>query len=179
MTSAKKLQESSELYIITTSVILKRRVRTSWEAENLGLKRYVWGYDCTEKNRIERIKENELEMEHIFPLMEHKITKEDAHGILNRLGIKRPAMYDLGYHNNNCIACLKGGMGYWNKIRIDFPEVFKERAELERFVGRSCINGVFLDELEPNRGRHADEIMGECGIACELVYKEYKKEDSP
>lgn len=31
-------------------------------------------------------------------------------------------MYDLGYANNNCIGCVKGGIGYWNKIRIDFPE---------------------------------------------------------
>ncbi len=37
-------------------------------------------------------------------------------------------MYDLGYPNNNCIGCVKGGMGYWNKIRKDFPEVFQKRA---------------------------------------------------
>jgi len=78
-------------------------------------------------------------------------------------------MYDLGYSNNNCIGCVKGGMGYWNKIRIDFPQVFKERAELERLIGASCINGVYLDELDPNRGRMEDEIMEDCSIFCQLA----------
>ena len=57
--------------------------------------------------------------------------------MLENLGIKRPAMYDLGYGNNNCIGCLKGGMGYWNKIRIDFPEVFDRYSSLERETGHS------------------------------------------
>ena len=57
-------------------------------------------------------------------------------------------------------------MGYWNKIREDFPEVFARRAKQERELGRSCINGVFLDELEPDRGRMDLEIMEDCTIAC-------------
>lgn len=58
------------------------------------------------------------------------------------------------------------------KIRKDFPEVFARRAREEREVGRSCINGVFLDELDPNRGRMSDEILEDCGISCELTIKE-------
>ena len=77
-------------------------------------------------------------------------------------------MYDLGYSNNNCIGCVKGGKGYWNKIRVDFPEVYDRRAILERQVGHSCIKGVFLDELDPEAGRMEDEIMPDCGIACYL-----------
>ena len=78
------------------------------------------------------------------------------------------AMYDLGYRNNNCIGCVKGGMGYWNKIRIDFPEVFERMAKLEREIGHSCINGIFLDELEPGRGRMEDEIIPDCSVMCYL-----------
>ena len=37
---------------------------------------------------------------------------------------------------NNCIGCVKGGMGYWNKIRRDFPERFEEMAALEKEIGR-------------------------------------------
>ena len=66
------------------------------------------------------------------------------------------------------LGCVKGGMGYWNKIRKDFPEVFKARAELEREIGASCIKGVYLDELEPNRGRLEEEVMEECNIICQL-----------
>lgn len=78
------------------------------------------------------------------------------------------AMYDLGYRNNNCIGCVKGGMGYWNKIRIDFPEVFERMAKLEREIGHSCINGIFLDELELGRGRMEDEIIPDCSVMCYL-----------
>jgi hypothetical protein len=89
--------------------------------------------------------------------------------MLDNIGLKRPAMYDLGYPNNNCIGCVKGGMGYWNKIRVDFPEVFESRAKLERKLNCSCINGIFLDELEPDRGKSNIEIFPECSIMCYLA----------
>ena len=45
-------------------------------------------------------------------------------------------------------------------------------AALEREIGHSCINGVYLDELDPNRGRIEDEIMPDCGIMCYLAMNE-------
>ena len=86
-------------------------------------------------------------------------------------------MYDLGYMNNNCIGCVKGGMGYWNKIRKDFPEVFNSRSKLERDIGHSCIKGVFLDELDPNRGR-SNEVIPDCGIMCEIALHERKDNEN-
>lgn len=148
--------------------ILKKKVRQQWENEHKVPLIYVWGFDCNERNRANRIKEVYFEYEHEFPLIENNLTKEDAHGMLERLGIKRPIMYDLGYSNNNCIGCVKGGMGYWNKIRKDFPEVFENRAKLEREIGASCIKGVYLDELEPNRG-NTYEIIPECSLMCEIA----------
>ena len=71
--------------------------------------------------------------------------------------------------NNNCLGCVKGGMGYWNKIRRDFPDVFARRAKQEREIGHSCINGVFLDELDPDRGNINTEVMEDCTIACQLL----------
>ena len=112
------------------------------------------------------------EHNHTFPLIERGLTKEDCHGILRKLGIKRPKMYDLGYRNNNCIGCVKGGMGYWNKIRQDFTEVFNKRAKQEREIGHTCINGIYLDELEPDRGRFEDEILEDCNIICQINLKE-------
>lgn len=109
------------------------------------------------------------EYEHLFPLIDNNLTKEDVHGILVNLNIKRPIMYEMGYRNNNCIGCVKGGMGYWNKIRKDFPDVFNERAKLEREIGASCIKGIYLDELNENRGRIEDEVMEECGMMCQIV----------
>ena len=153
--------------------ILKKRVRKEWECEHKDeVLTYIWGYDVGEKHRAERLLESMPQFEHKFPLIDRQLTKEDCHGILRELGIKRPMMYDLGYRNNNCIGCVKGGMGYWNKIRKDFPKVFEERAKLEREIGASCIRGVYLDELEPNRGNIENEVMDECSIICQLVNME-------
>lgn len=101
-----------------------------------------------------------------FPLIDGKITKQECIFKLIAAGIKLPAMYDLGYQNNNCIGCVKGGMGYWNKIRKDFPDVFKKRSEQERKAGHSCIKGVFLDELPEGRGRYKQEFEIQCDIFC-------------
>jgi len=148
--------------------ILKKQVRKQWEAENPGKHTYVWGLDAKEKIRADRIVESMPQFNHEFPLIENGVTKEQAHGIAQSLGLKRPAMYDLGYPNNNCIGCVKGGMGYWNKIRKDFPEVFERRSKQERIIGHSCIKGVYLDELDPDRGKMDLEVFPDCGITCEL-----------
>lgn len=148
---------------------LKKQVRKDWEKKNFEHHIYVWGYDANEKNRADRLEKTMADYEHEFPLIEHGLSKEECHGIADKLGLKRPAMYDMGYSNNNCIGCVKGGMGYWNKIRVDFPEIFESRAKQERIIGRSCIKGVFLDELDPNRGRMETEIMEDCSIACQLL----------
>jgi 3'-phosphoadenosine 5'-phosphosulfate sulfotransferase (PAPS reductase)/FAD synthetase len=148
---------------------LKRRVRKEWELKQDSKLRYVWGFDINESGRAANIEASMPDQKHIFPLIDHMMTKEEAHKILTASGIKRPAMYDLGYHNNNCVGCVKGGMGYWNKIRVDFPDVFAARAKLERTIGGSCINGVYLDELDPERGRHEGPIVDDCGIFCEIM----------
>ena len=154
--------------------VLKKRVRKEWERRHREPMIYVWGFDCTEKERADRLVDAMPEFEHEFPLIDLGLSKQNAHAISEDIGVKRPAMYDLGYSNNNCVGCVKGGMGYWNKIRVDFPEVFENRAKLERLIGHSCIKGVFLDELEPNRGRMSDEVLPECGIFCMMAQEDIK-----
>lgn len=144
---------------------LKKRVRQKWEKENWGRHTYVWDFDSTEKKRADRIVNSMPEFDHRFPLIENNLTKADCHALCSDCGIKRPVMYDLGYPNNNCIGCIKGGMGYWNKIRDDFPDVFESRAKRERSVGHSCIKGMFLDELPRDRGR-CKPIVADCSIDC-------------
>ena len=130
---------------------------------------YVWGIDTGEKQRLDRFYLTMPEQDHVCPLIDHGISKSQAHEILKASGIKRPAMYDLGYHNNNCVGCVKGGMGYWNHIRSDFPEVFKSRSEMERRIKATCIKGTYLDDLDPERGRHNPPIVDECGLFCETI----------
>jgi hypothetical protein len=148
---------------------LKKRVRKEWEQEQAQPLTYFWGLDSGEQHRADRLYQSMPKQEHRFPLIERKMNKAMAHEVLRASKIKRPAMYSLGYHNNNCVGCVKGGMGYWNKIRVDFPEVFAARAALERKVGATCINGAYLDELAPEAGRHAGPIVDSCGIMCELM----------
>lgn len=154
---------------------LKKRVRKEWELQHEAYEiTYVWGFDLKERARAERIIESNPQAEHEFPLIEKGLSKEEVHGLFERtFDFSRPIMYELGYPNNNCIGCVKGGMGYWNKIRKDFPEVFESRAKLEREVGYSILkdkNGpVFLDELDPRRGDMNTEIFPDCGIMCYLA----------
>ena len=156
---------------------LKKRVRKEWEQENSGYDlTYVWGFDIQEKNRAEKTVEANPQAEHEFPLIDKNLPREEVHGLFDRtFSFPRPVMYDMGYPNNNCIGCVKGGMGYWNRIRKDFPEVFESRAKLERTVGHSMLkdkNGpVYLDELDPDRGNMNTEIFPECGIMCYLAQK--------
>jgi hypothetical protein len=164
------------------SLRLKKKIRIQWEYEqNYDDKiTYIWGLDC-----LETVIKSMPDQNHIFPLIDKNITKSQAHEILKASGIKRPQMYDLGYHNNNCIGCVKGGKGYWNKIRVDFPDVFQKRAEMERKIGKTCLKkdrpdknlpaskdnsvNLFLDELNPKSGNHKREIMEDCGMFCDSM----------
>jgi hypothetical protein len=145
---------------------LKKRVRKEWEEQHKNEQiTYVWGMDVDESARAERLKESMPEYDHRFPLIENHMTKESSHGLLQELGIKRPRMYDLGYPNNNCVGCIKGGMGYWNKIRKDFPEVFEKRSKMEQKIGHSILKECYLADLDENRGNNK-EIFPECDIFC-------------
>lgn len=90
--------------------------------------------------------------------------------ILIKNGIKLSMMYELGFHNNNCIGCVKGGKGYWNHIRKNFPKQFEKMIKTEEIVKRSCIKNVFLKDLKPNEGLHKPPIVPNCGTFCEIEF---------
>lgn len=150
---------------------LKKKVRWAYERpDDLN----VFGYtaDQTDAKRAERFVEQNPGVSAWFPLVEAGVTKSDCLGLLERQGIEIPEMYRLGYRNNNCVGCVKGGMGYWNKIRVDFPEVFARMAAQERKMGRTVLRSggepVWLDELDPSRGRYEAEDIS-CGPVCQTV----------
>lgn len=134
----------------------------------------VFGFDMDEErlqHRARDFRHHHPEIMVATPLHDENLGKEECLALVERAGIEIPLMYRLGYGNNNCVGCVKGGMGYWNKIRRDFPEAFARMAALERRLGRSCVRTkkdgqVFLDELDPNRGRYEDEPRISCGITC-------------
>ena len=139
----------------------------------------VFGYTYEEKHRVDRFIKNNDERA-IWPiLIDYGLTKADCLAMLNRANIELPVMYKMGYRNNNCIGCVKGGAGYWNKIRKDFPDVFKRMSEVERkldiAINKKYVNGerikVFLDELDPNVGNYEEEPSISCGMMCEIAYQ--------
>jgi hypothetical protein len=151
---------------------LKKQVRLSYE--KLGFDFQVFGFEYSKKeiNRAVRFKEQYNETKPIFPLIENKLTKNDCMKILQSENIEIPVMYKLGYSNNNCIGCFKGGAGYWNKIRKDFPNVFSKVAKIEREINASCLKGKFLDELEPTCGNQKNIEIPDCSINCEIEFKD-------
>lgn len=174
------------------TIVLKKRLRQKIQRKR-DYSGQIFGFDYSPKevNRALRFLDQYPETNPIFPLIRQKLTKPKCLQLLTEAGIEIPAMYKLGYPNNNCIGCVKGGSGYWNKIRVDFPEEFERMAELERYVGRSCIreyvwdgtfkaNGekrktsqpIWLDELDPNRGQEQKIIMPDCGSMCDIKYTE-------
>lgn len=151
---------------------LKKKVRKAIE-KKYEYSGQAFGFEFTKKeiNRAIRFKEQYPDSKPFYPLITSKLTKPECLGILTKAGIKQPKMYELGYHNNNCIGCVKGGMGYWNKIRVDFPEHFEKMIQMEEHANRSCIKGVFLKDLDPERGRHDPPILPDCGTFCEIEFE--------
>lgn len=156
------------------TLVLKKRVRQRLEKE-LEYEGQVFGFEYSKKeiNRAIRFKEQYPDAKPLFPLIHNKMSKPECLYYLEKHAkIERPAMYKLGYKNNNCIGCVKGGKGYWNKIRKDFPVHFNKMAEAERIVGNSCIRNKFLDELDPNEGHDQKIIMPDCGNFCDIEFSD-------
>lgn len=155
---------------------LKKDVRKRFEEPN---DRQVFGYTIEEQDRLDRFIDANNDVDVWAILIDKGLTKEDCLAMVERAGIELPEMYKLGYRNNNCIGCVKGGMGYWNKIRQDFPDHFKRMADFEKRKGYTVLKEpqtgepLYLHDLDPNRGRYPSEPDIACGIACYAAESEY------
>jgi hypothetical protein len=131
----------------------------------------IFGYTVEEMNRVDRFIDSNNEVDADFILVDNEITKGQCMDWFQSMGFDMPTMYKLGYPNNNCVGCVKGGMGYWNAIRRDFPEAFIKMAQLERDIGHAINKDkdgpVYLDELDPDRGNFKRDVPGDCGFTCE------------
>jgi hypothetical protein len=158
--------------------VLKKDVRYKVEKE-FNFTNQIFGFEFEKKeiNRAIRFKEQYPQTNPIYPLIERKLTKEQCAWLLLDNKIELPAMYKLGFHNNNCIGCVKGGMGYWNRIKKHFPEHFDRMAKGERIAKHSCIKSKFLDELTDNDGRHEPPILPDCGTFCEIEFADLMHKD--
>ena len=132
---------------------------------------HIFGLTADEQRRITRFVENNPDLKLEWNLKDAGITKEMCYSLIKEAGIDLPAMYSLGFKNNNCIGCVKATSAkYWDMVRRYFPEVFLRRAKQSRDIGVRLVryHGVrmFLDELpDPITDKTPEEDI-ECGPIC-------------
>ena len=143
---------------------LKKKVRWEIEDELQDWNSQVFGFDIAEIKRFTRFRQQYPKAKPIAPLITDGLDKASCLAILQSEGIELPAMYRLGFHNNNCIGCVKGGKGYWCAIRKYFPDVFNTMAKIERDIQHSCIKDCYLDELGEY---NLPPIVPSCSIFCD------------
>lgn len=156
--------------------VLKREPFYAWARPDDVL---LFGYtadkrDAARANRLKAVAVEDVR----FPLIERGLTRSDCMAIIHRAGIREPEMYRLGFNNNNCRGCPKGGMGYWNQIRQHFPEEFERMAAIQRELGPGSAflvrrgERITLDQLLPEDGRHEPQTDIECSVMCMLAEQE-------
>ena len=152
------------------TVELKKRPRYAFQQPD---DVHMFGYHVGEEGRAAQTIAGEPGVSWEFPLIDRGLTKSDCLAIIDRAGIELPWMYRHGYPHNNCLGCPKGGLGYWNAIRRDFPDEFDRMAALERrydhAIHKDDHGPVFLDELDPERGDMRTEGTPECSILCAIT----------
>jgi len=157
------------------TMLLKKEARYQFEKNNK-IDWHVLGFTIEEWQRQKKF--NTFERGNTIPvLITELLTKEDCFKILEKTGINRPEIYDLGFPNANCIGCVKSqSPTYWNLVREKFPEIFEQRAEISRRIGAKLVKrkgkNIFLDELLPtDKGGKLKTF--ECSIFCDT------KKDKP
>ena len=133
----------------------------------------VLGYTYEEQDRADRFIDANNGRKILCPLIDRRLTKANCLAIVERAGIELPAMYKLRYNNNNCKCCIKGGMGYMNRQRKDFPEAFENLCQIQDILGpgsyiyrnRTTGERFSLRNLPPNAGRHNEPEIS-CGTHC-------------
>ena len=158
---------------VCTRTLKKELAAQIWKPGDID----VLGYTAEEQGRYDDWIDANNERRGMAILIDRGLTKSDCLAMVERAGIKLPVMYELGYEHNNCIGCVKAGMGYWNKIRVDFPEAFDKMAKYTRAKGvrllkRGKDERFFLDELRPDEGDYQKEPEVQCGIFCEMAERE-------
>jgi hypothetical protein len=132
--------EALSLNVATGAVCsyqLKMLVRERFQRET----RYsyqAFGYDINEMKRAISMKKNNSSANPIFPLIAELLSKEDCIKLIVEanslfLNIEIPRVYKLGFKNNNCwkTGCVQGGIGYWQKMKREYPDKFYKMAKME------------------------------------------------
>lgn len=162
-----------------TTRLKRELLRTFEQADDV----LVLGYTADEQWRLDDWLDRHPDRPIVAPLIERGLTKTDCKTMVERAGITLPFMYLQGYENANCIACVKGGAGYFRAIREDYPAEFKRVADVEAEIGPGAYilrhrSGPLkgqrfpLHELPPGKANRK-EWLPACGLFCETAEQEY------
>lgn len=132
---------------------------------------HVFGLAEDEPRRIALFEANNRDLQLKWVLRDHGMKLADCRKMVQDAGIALPAMYSLGFRNNNCLGCVKATSAvYWDKTRTHFPEVFSRRAVQSRELGVRLVRyhgkRIFLDELPVVITDRRKEEDIECGPVC-------------
>jgi len=153
---------------------MKKRPRQDFERE-FDPQAQAFGFTVEEQRRADRFRKQNPEVRLLTPLIDAGLSKADCMGMLDRAGIALPAMYSLGFANNNCRGCVKArSPGYWSLVRREFPDDFARMATLSRDIGWTpCRAGddtpIWLDELDPAWPAQDDSPDIECSLLCAIA----------
>lgn len=122
------------------STRLKRDVRIALQ-KKIPFSYQVFGFDIDEIGRAKAMRLNNSDAMPVFPLINELYSKKDcisyiqqANDMFTKIDIPEP--YKLGYNNNNCFqtGCVQGGVGYWQKMKREFPGKFNKMAYIEHLL---------------------------------------------
>jgi 3'-phosphoadenosine 5'-phosphosulfate sulfotransferase (PAPS reductase)/FAD synthetase len=144
---------------------------------------HVFGYtaDASDVTRAERFRTQFSDMEIETPLIDAELDKAACLAIIEREGIAPPKLYGLGFHNNNCMPCVKAtSPDYWSLVRKERPLEFSRMVELSRRLGarltRIGNKRVFIDEI-PLDWPTTNPIVPSCDFVC--ASRTQKKPEKP
>lgn len=144
----------------------------------------VVGFTAEEEERYDRFIDANQHLRTAAPLIEKGVTKSDCLAMVERARIELPTMYRLGFHNNNCRGCVKGGKGYWNKVRRIFPAYFERMACVQDTLGPGSYfwpgakegdERISLRALPENAGDYESEPEIQCGLFCEMAERDMQE----
>lgn len=131
------------------SKILKRDLCDKWLRDNCDPNDtvVVLGLDWTETHRIDgaRGRYDSMGWRTEYPLNEAPWFKKEATlASLEEQGVPTPRLYKMGFAHNNCGGfCIKAGMGHFERLLKELPEVYAEHEaeelETQRHIGRADI----------------------------------------
>jgi len=136
---------------------------------------HIFGYTADRRDieRAAHFRANYPDTTMEAPLIDRVLTKAACLALIQTAGIEPPRVYAMGFHNANCIPCVKAtSPDYWALVRREFPEQFDRAAKLSREIGcrLARINDVrvFIDEIPADRPV-TDPVAPACDFLCHIA----------